>query len=107
MEIRCLLNTTVRNNVQSGASRCKKTLNQYVTKNGEQIKEVICDYGRGLTTKTEVFPNKIINTLSTGEVIEYTKNIFGTVLVKEGKNTSISKNQNIWNDLLAHVFKGF
>ena len=105
--IRCLMNTTLKPNVQNGPARCDKILNQYITKSGEYIKEVICDYGNGLCTKSEVFSNKIINTASNGKVVEYSKNHVGDVLIKEGDNTVISRNPNLWNNLLATIYKGF
>ena len=106
-DIKCLMKTTFRPNIQSRVSSCDKTLREFVTKNGEQIKEVVCDYGNGLRTKSEVFNNKIVNTLSNGDVIEYTKNHIGDVLIKEGNNIKVNSNPRLWNDLLSNIFNGF
>ena len=87
MFIRCLLKTTYKPNIQNGISRCDKTLNEYITRNGESIKEVISDYGKGIITKSEVYPNKIVNTLSNGDSIVYTnyrKVMEGSQLVLKG-----------------------
>ena len=107
-EVRCLMNTKFKPSIQNGVARCDKTLNQYVTKNGNQIREVLCDFGKGLRTKSEVFDNnRIVNTLADGSVIEYTKNHFGDVLIKEGNTAALSKNPNLWNELMFNIFKGF
>mgnify|MGYP003297854185 CR=1 FL=1 len=106
-EIRCLTNNTFRPNIQNGMARCNKTLQEYITKKGNVIKEVICDYGNGMVTKSELHPNKIINTMSDGKTIEYTRNIFGDVLVKEGNNATISNNPKLWDSLILNIFKGF
>ena len=47
-EVRCLMNTKFKPSIQNGVARCDKTLNQYVTKNGNQIREVLCDFGNHL-----------------------------------------------------------
>ena len=107
MFIRCLLKTTYKPNIQNGISRCDKTLNEYITRNGESIKEVISDYGKGIITKSEVYPNKIVNTLSNGDSIVYTKNHIGDVVISEGNTTTVSKNPNLWQNLQSFIFKGF
>ena len=106
MEIRCLTRTIFKPNVQNGIARCDKTLNQFTTKAGEVINEVICDYGKGLITKSEVQNNKIIQTLTNGDVITYTKNHVGDVLVTEGKTQTINRNPKLWDNLLGSIFKG-
>ena len=106
-EIRCLMNTKFRPNIQNGVARCDKILNEYVTKNGNQIREVMCDFGNGLRAKSEVFDNKIVNTLTDGSVVEYARNHFGDVLIKEGNIATVSKNPNLWNELISNIFKGF
>ena len=101
------MNTLFKPNVQNGVSRCDKTLNQFTIKTGEVINEVICDYGNELITKSEVYPNKIIQTLTNGDTITYTKNHIGDVLITEGKTQRKSPNNNIWNQLLSNIFKNF
>lgn len=107
MSIKCILNTVYKPNIQNGVSRCDKTLNEYMTKNGDFIKEVISDYGKGLVTKSEVHSNKIINTLSNGDSIVYTRNHIGDVIISEGNKTTVSKNPNLWKNLQSLIFKGF
>ena len=106
MEVRCLLNTVQKNNIQNGVARCNKTLNTFSTKAGEIINEVVCDYGKGITTKSEVYPNKIINTLANGDIVTYIKNALGNVLIKENGITRTNKNPNLWQNLLTNIFKG-
>jgi hypothetical protein len=45
--------------------------------------------------------------MSDGKTIEYTRNIFGDVLVKEGNNATISNNPKLWDSLILNIFKGF
>lgn len=107
-EIRCLMNTKFRPNIQSGVACCDKTLNEYLIKNGNQVREVLSDFGKGLRIKSEVYDNnRIVNTLTDGNVIEYDRNYFGDVLIKEGNIATVSKNPNIWNELMSNIFKGF
>lgn len=109
MTIKCLLNTAQATNIQQGLGRCDKVMNKYITKAGETITEVISDYGKGLTTKSEIFDfeNKIKQTLTNGNTITYTKNHVGDVLVKEGATETINKNPELWNRLLNTIYKGF
>lgn len=108
MTMRCLLNTTHAHNVQSFPGRCNKTMNTYMTKAGNHITEVISDFGRGWTTKAEIFDNnKIIQTLTDGSTVTFTKNLFGDVLVKEGATETLSNDPKLWNKLLSSIKKGF
>lgn len=107
IQIRCLLNTIVKTNIQNGPARCDKTLNQFITKDGNQIQEVICDYGKGLRTKSEVSSNKIVNIGPNGDAIEYVRGSFGDVLIKNGNEATLSRNPNLWKELLFNIFKGF
>lgn len=106
-DIRCLLKSTSIPNVQNNSARCSKILNEYITKNGEQIKEVLYDYGNGLCCKSEVFADKIIQTLSDGSTLEYARNHFGDILIKEGDTTRKNSNPNLWQNLISNIFKGF
>ena len=107
VEFRCLMNTKFKPNIQNGIARCDKTLNEYVTKNGNKIREVLCDYGNGICTKSEVFENKIVNTLTDGSTIVYHRNHLGDVLIQEGSTATLSKKPNLWKDLISNIFKGF
>ena len=106
MEVRCLLNSVQKNNIQNGVARCNKTFNTLSTKAGEIINEVICDYGKGVITKSEVYPNKIINSLANGDIVTYTKNALGNVLIQENGIIKTTKNPNLWQNLLTNIFKG-
>ena len=107
MTIRCLLQTTHAPNVQNNISRCDKIMNHYITKTGDKITEVICNYGKGLTTKSEITANKIKQTLADGNVITYSKNHVGDILVKEGNAVTLSKSPKLWDNLLKNIYKGF
>jgi hypothetical protein len=109
MTIKCLLSTVHKPNIQQGTARCNKTMNKYVTKTGENITEVICDFGKGLKTKSEIsnYGSKIKQTLTDGSTITYTKNRAGDVLIKEGAQEYISKNPNLWKNLVSLIYKGF
>ena len=80
-------------------------MNKYITKAGENITEVICDYGKGLKTKSEITANSIKNTLTDGSVITYTRGLTGDILIKEAGNETISKSPNLWNNILKNIYK--
>lgn len=107
MTIKCLLNTIHIPNVQQGVARCDKTMNKYITKTGEDIVEVICDYGKGIVTKSEIKQNKIKNILSDGSLTIYTKAPLGRVLINENGTETLSRNSDLWNKLLRNLYKGF
>ncbi len=107
MEIKCLLNSIYKPNVQQGVTRCNKTFNNYVTKSGKNVAEVICDYGKGLTTISEITENQIKNILTNGSIITYTKTPLEEVIINENGIETLSRNSDLWNKLLKNIYKGF